>query len=98
MFVDAKRIIGSHKSETGRQCNGQSEKEKMINSDLIKTTQKTEDWAAQIPLKTRTEFCRWQFESLVLHCMAVPGFVPWSASLIVQTIWVLPKSVENNLK
>ena len=63
-----------------------------------KTTQKTEDWAAGIPLKTRTEFCRWQFESLVLDCMAVPGFVPWSASLIVQTIWVLPKSVENNLK
>ena len=35
-FVDAKRVIGM-------QCNGQSEKEKMINSGLRKTTQKTED-------------------------------------------------------
>jgi len=43
-FVDAKRVIGSHKSKTGRQCNGQSKKEKMINSGLKKkTTQKTED-------------------------------------------------------
>jgi hypothetical protein len=43
-FVDAKRVIGSHKSKTGKQCNGQSKKEKMINSGLIKqTTQKTED-------------------------------------------------------
>jgi hypothetical protein len=37
-FVDAKRVIGSHKSKTGRQCNGQSKKEKMINSGLIKQT------------------------------------------------------------
>jgi hypothetical protein len=28
LFVDAKRVIGSHKSKTGRQCNGQSKKEK----------------------------------------------------------------------
>jgi hypothetical protein len=34
-FVDAKRVIGM-------QCNGQSKKEKMINSGLKKTTQKTE--------------------------------------------------------
>ena len=34
--VDAKRVIGSHKSKTGRQCNGQSKKEKMINSGLKK--------------------------------------------------------------
>jgi hypothetical protein len=45
--------------------------------------QKTEDWPARITLKIRTELCRWQLEPLVLHCMAVPGFVPWSASLIV---------------
>ena len=43
-LVDAKRVIGNHKSKTGKQCNGQSKKEKMINSGLIKqTTQKTED-------------------------------------------------------
>ena len=35
-FVDAKRVIGM-------QCNGQSKKEKMINSGLKKNTQKTED-------------------------------------------------------
>jgi hypothetical protein len=70
----------------------------MINSGLQKTTQETEDWAARIPLKTRTEFCRWQLDSLVLHCMAVPGFVWWSTNLIVQNIWMIPKSVENNLK
>ena len=86
-FVDAKRVIGM-----------QSKKEKMINSGLKKTTQKAEDWATRIPLKTRTKLCRWQLEPLVLHCMAVPGFVPWSASLIVQNSWVLTKSVENNLK
>jgi hypothetical protein len=44
LFVDAKRVIGSHKSKMGRQCNGQSKKEKMINSGLKKkATQKTED-------------------------------------------------------
>ncbi len=32
----AKRVIGM-------QCNGQSKKEKMINSGLKKTTKKTED-------------------------------------------------------
>ena len=37
-----------------------NEKGQMINSGLQKTTQKTEDWAARIPLKTRTELCRWQ--------------------------------------
>ena len=43
-FVDAKRAIGSHNSKTGRQCNGQSKKEKMVNSGLRKkSTQKTED-------------------------------------------------------
>jgi hypothetical protein len=52
----------------------------------------------RLQLKTRTELCRWQLESLVLHCMAVPGFLRWSASLIVQDIWMLPKYVENNLK
>ena len=35
-FVDAKRVIWSHKSKTGRQCNGQSKKDKMINSGLKK--------------------------------------------------------------
>jgi hypothetical protein len=35
--------------------------------DKQKTTQKTEDWAARIPLKTRTELCRWQLESLILY-------------------------------
>jgi hypothetical protein len=35
-FADAKRVIEM-------QCNGQSKKEKMINSGLKKTTQKTED-------------------------------------------------------
>jgi hypothetical protein len=56
-----------------------------------------EDWAARITLKIRTELWRWQLEPLVLHCMEVPGFVPWSASLIVQNSWVLPKSVENTI-
>jgi hypothetical protein len=37
----------------GRQCNGQAKKDKMINSGLQKTIQKTEDWAVWIPLKTR---------------------------------------------
>jgi hypothetical protein len=97
-FVDAKRVVGSHKSKKGRQCNGQAKKDKMINIGLQKTTQKTEDWAARIPLKSQTELCRWQLESLVWHCMAVPGFLRWSVSLIVQNIWMLPKSVENNLK
>ena len=67
-FVDAKRVIGM-------QCNGQTKKDKIINSGPQKTVQKTENWAARIPLKTR-------LESLVLHCIAVPGFVRWSASLI----------------
>ena len=34
-FVDAKRIVGSHKSKD-RQCNGQTKKDKMINSGLQK--------------------------------------------------------------
>ena len=36
VHVDAKRVIGSHKSKMGRQCNDQSKKEKMINSGLKK--------------------------------------------------------------
>jgi hypothetical protein len=42
-FVDAKRVVGSHKSKKGRQCNGQAKKDKMINIGLQKTTLKTED-------------------------------------------------------
>ena len=42
-FVDAKRVIGSHISKKDRQCNGQTKKDKMINSCLQKTIQKTED-------------------------------------------------------
>ena len=34
--VDAKRVIGSHKSKKGRQCNGQTKKDKLINSGLQK--------------------------------------------------------------
>jgi hypothetical protein len=45
---------GSHKSKKGRQWNGQAKKDKMINSGLQKAKHKTEDWAARIPLKTRT--------------------------------------------
>jgi hypothetical protein len=33
LFVDAKRVIGSHKSKTGRQCNGQS---KIVERDKRK--------------------------------------------------------------
>jgi hypothetical protein len=32
--VDAKRVIGSHKSKKGRQCNGQTKKDKLINNGL----------------------------------------------------------------
>jgi hypothetical protein len=39
-FVDAKRVIGNRKSKTGRQYNGQSKKEKMINSGLEKIHRK----------------------------------------------------------
>jgi hypothetical protein len=34
-FVDAKRVIGSHISKKGRQCNGQSKKEKMHTAILM---------------------------------------------------------------
>ena len=88
--------------EEGQAMQWPSEKgqnDKQWSTKTTKTTQKIEDWAARIPLKTRRNSVGvGQFESLVLHCMAVPGFVPWSASLIVQHIWVLLKYVENNLK
>jgi hypothetical protein len=40
--VDAKRVIGSHKSKKGRQCNGQTKKNKLINSGLQNNY--TENW------------------------------------------------------
>jgi hypothetical protein len=55
------------------------------------------NFLTRIPLKTRRNSVGDNL-SLVLHCMAVPGFLRWSASLIVQNIWMLPKYVENNLK
>jgi hypothetical protein len=41
LFIDAKRVIGSHNSKTGGQCNGQKEKNDKQCSKNI--TQKTED-------------------------------------------------------
>ena len=38
-----KKVIGGHISKKGRQCNGQTKKDKMINNGLQKTIQKTED-------------------------------------------------------
>jgi hypothetical protein len=53
-FVDAKRVIGSHKSKTGRPIvKGKNDKQWSK-----KKTQKTEDWVARITHKTRTELCR----------------------------------------
>jgi hypothetical protein len=57
LFIDAKRVIGSHNSKTGRQCNGQ--KKKMIYSVLKNTTQKTEDCAARIPLQKAKQIICW---------------------------------------
>jgi hypothetical protein len=50
-------IYYCHKSK-----DRQTKKNKMINSGLQKTTQKTEDWAARIPLKTRTDPPVWLYK------------------------------------
>jgi len=59
-FEDTKEVIGNHKSEKGRQYNGQQKKDKAENTmtsrkrtsnDLQNSSHKTKDREPRIPLK-----------------------------------------------
>ena len=52
-FWDTKELIRNRKSNKERQCNDWKKKDKSTNNGLRHTTQKPNDWATQIPLKTR---------------------------------------------
>ena len=74
--------------------------EKGQNDKQWSTKNYTENWrlSSTNPTLNPTELCRWQLESSVLHCMAVPGFVRWSTSLIFECYQNLSKIIKNSKK
>ena len=54
-FEDNKGLIRSDKSKKDRQYNGQQKKDKKVDNDLQKTTQKTKVWVTRTSLKSGCE-------------------------------------------
>jgi hypothetical protein len=82
-FDDSKEVIGSRKSQNDKQYNGQNEKDKRTNNDLLNITQETKDRATRTPLKRGGEHrCSGGVSIPVPHKAPV-------ALLLLQTRWYM---------